>query len=41
MEQYVAITDYVKREDNDISLKAGNVVDVIEKNEHGKQPLIF
>lgn len=32
----MAISDYVKREESDISLKAGNVVDVIEKNEHGK-----
>ncbi|KAL9981074.1 hypothetical protein ACROYT_G009733 [Oculina patagonica] len=35
LEQYVAISDYTKREDSDISLKAGNVVDVIERNEHG------
>ena len=35
MEQYLVIADYIKREDNDISLKAGNVVDLIEKNEHG------
>jgi len=35
VEQYVVISDYVKREESDISLKAGNVVDVVEKNEHG------
>jgi len=35
-EQYVVISDYVKREESDISLKAGNVVDVVEKNEHGR-----
>lgn len=35
LEQYVAISDYTKREESDISLKAGNVVEVIEKNEHG------
>ncbi|KAJ7333884.1 SH3 and PX domains 2A [Desmophyllum pertusum] len=35
LEQYVAISDYTKREESDINLKAGNVVDVIEKNEHG------
>ena len=32
----MAISDYTKREENDISLKAGNVVEVIEKNEHGE-----
>ncbi len=36
LEQYVAISDYTKREESDINLKAGNVVDVIERNEHGK-----
>ena len=36
LEQYVAISDYTKREESDINLKAGNVVDVIEKNEHGE-----
>ena len=35
-EQYVVISDYVKREESGISLKAGNVVDVVEKNEHGR-----
>ena len=32
----MVISDYVKREESDISLKAGNVVDVVEKNEHGR-----
>lgn len=41
LEQYVAIADYTKREENDINLKAGNVVEVIEKNEHGKCNSIF
>jgi len=36
LEQYVAVSDYTKREESDINLKAGNVVEVIEKNEHGK-----
>ena len=36
LEQYVAISDYTKREESDINLKAGNVVEVIEKNEHGE-----
>lgn len=36
LEQYIAISDYTKREESDITLKAGNVVEVIEKNEHGE-----
>ena len=36
VEQYVVICDYVKEDKSDISLKSGNVVDVIEKYEHGK-----
>ena len=32
----MAISDYTKREASEISLKAGNVVEVIEKNEHGE-----
>ncbi|KAM7440261.1 osteoclast fusion [Porites harrisoni] len=35
VEQYVVICDYVKQDESDISLKSGNVVDVIEKYEHG------
>ena len=35
LEQYVAISDYAKREGNDLNLRAGNLVDVIEKNDHG------
>ena len=37
VEQYVVICDYVKQDESDISLKSGNVVDVIEKYEHGEQ----
>ena len=37
VEQYVVICDYVKQDESDITLKSGNVVDVIEKYEHGKQ----
>lgn len=37
VEQYVVICDYVKQDESDISLQSGNVVDVIEKYEHGKQ----
>ena len=36
VEQYVVICDYVKEDKSAISLKSGNVVDVIEKYEHGK-----
>jgi len=41
LEQYVAISDYTKREESDISLKAGNVVEVIEKNEHGELVILM
>lgn len=37
VEQYVVICAYVKQDESDITLKSGNVVDVIEKYEHGKQ----
>jgi len=37
----VAISDYTKREESDISLKAGNVVEVIEKNEHGELVILL
>ena len=40
MEQYLVIADYIKQEESDISLKAGNVVDVIEKNEHGEWRIV-
>lgn len=34
-EQYEVICDYKKKNKNDISLTAGDVVDVIEKNDYG------
>lgn len=37
----MAISDYTKREESDISLKAGNVVEVIEKNEHGELVILL
>ena len=37
----MAISDYTKREESDISLKAGNVVEVIEKNEHGELVILM
>ena len=36
-EQYIAIADYKKKNKNDISLTAGDTVDVIEKSEFGKE----
>ena len=35
-EQYVVISDYQKKNKNDISLTAGDIIDVIEKNEYGE-----
>ncbi|XP_073402682.1 SH3 and PX domain-containing protein 2A isoform X2 [Dendrobates tinctorius] len=35
LEQYVVVSNYEKQENSEISLKAGEVVDVIEKNESG------
>ena len=36
-EQYIVIADYKKKNKNDISLTAGDTVDVIEKSEFGKE----
>lgn len=36
LDQYVAVTDYEKQESSEISLRVGQVVEVIEKNESGK-----
>lgn len=35
LEQYVAIGDYNKDKSNECSLRAGQTVEVIEKNENG------
>ncbi|XP_069095570.1 SH3 and PX domain-containing protein 2A isoform X5 [Pleurodeles waltl] len=35
LEQYVVVSNYAKQENSEISLQAGEVVDVIEKNESG------
>ena len=48
-EQYIVIADYKKKNKNDISLTAGDTVDVIEKSDFGKnikaesvfQPTLF
>ena len=34
-EQYIVIADYKKKNTNDISLTAGETVDVIERNDLG------
>ena len=36
-EQYIVIVDYKKKNKNDISLTAGDTVDVIEKSDFGKE----
>ena len=36
-EQYIVIADYKKKNKNDISLTAGDTVDVIEKSDFGKE----
>ncbi|KAK2098948.1 SH3 and PX domain-containing protein 2A, partial [Saguinus oedipus] len=33
LEQYVVVSNYKKQENSELSLQAGEVVDVIEKNE--------
>ena len=35
-EQYVVTADYQKKNKSDISLTAGDIIDVIEKNEYGE-----
>lgn len=36
LEQYVAVASYERQENSEISLKAGETVDVIEKSESGE-----
>lgn len=38
LEQYVVVSNYRKQENSELSLQAGEVVDVIEKNESGECP---
>lgn len=38
LEQYVVVSNYKKQENSELSLQAGEVVDVIEKNESGECP---
>ena len=35
LEQYVAIADYKKQNRNEINMVAGDVIEVIDKNENG------
>ena len=35
-EQYVVTADYQKKNKNDISLEAGDIIDVIERNDYGE-----
>ena len=35
LDRYVAVADYIKQETNHCSLEAGQVVEVVEKNQHG------
>jgi len=35
-EQYVVTADYQKKHKNDISLTAGDIIDVIERNDYGE-----
>jgi len=41
LEQYVAVANYERQENSEISLKAGETVDVIEKSESGEWSLCF
>ena len=36
-EQYVVTADYQKKNKNDISLTAGDITDVIERNDYGEK----
>lgn len=41
LEQYVAVANYERQENSEISLKAGETVDVIEKSESGEWFLVL
>lgn len=41
LEQYVAVANYERQENSEISLKAGETVDVIEKSESGEWILLL
>ena len=35
LEQYIAIADYKKQRKNEVNLKEGGLIEVVEKNENG------
>ena len=37
LEEYVAIADYKKKDRTEVSMVAGDVVEIIDKNENGEQ----
>jgi hypothetical protein len=37
LEQYIVIADYQKQNRSEVSVLAGDIVEVIEKNENGKK----
>ena len=41
LEQYVAIADYKKQNRNEVSMVAGDIVEVIDKNENGKFCILY
>ena len=41
LEQYVAIADYKKQNRNEVNMVAGDIVEVIDKNENGKFIVTF
>lgn len=36
LEQFIAVADYTKQKNNECSLRAGQSVEVIDKNENGQ-----
>ena len=41
LEQYIVIADYQKQNRSEVSVLAGDIVEVIEKNENGKNSICF
>ena len=41
LEQYVAIADYKKQNRNEVIMVAGDIVEVIDKNENGKFCILY
>lgn len=40
LEQYVAIADYKKQNRNEVNMVAGDIVEVIDKNENGTANIV-